>query len=227
MDEPRRRFLHRFKHGESVQRYRGEFGFIFITLLRTKNAQIHVTLMYDVDCKYGKILDFRIDPKLGLIQCSKGDKTYWYIYVYVHAHIHAANVQCTCQYFTAAFGQHLADDALMEMSQDSLMKWILARSICLMKGIHSMSQVASDGIVNKVPLCMSIDKLKTKSGVALFLHAEKLLVHSHMWRLTGYWYPKRLCNQTIVNSDWKKLLTTSAVTRIHVWRLRNAAFLCH
>ena len=28
----------------------------------------------DVDGRYGKILDFRISPELGLIRCSKGDK---------------------------------------------------------------------------------------------------------------------------------------------------------
>ena len=69
MDEPARRVLHRFKHGESVQEYRSEFGFIYITLLRTKNVQIRVKF---VDTE--KILDFRIGPKFGLIRCSKGDK---------------------------------------------------------------------------------------------------------------------------------------------------------
>ena len=54
MDEPARRVLHRFNHGESVQKYRGEFGFIFITLLRTKNAEIRGKFVYDVDSKYGK-----------------------------------------------------------------------------------------------------------------------------------------------------------------------------
>ena len=58
MDEPARRVLHRFKHGESVQQYRGEFGFTFITLLRTKNAKIRVNLVCDVDGKYGKTIEF-------------------------------------------------------------------------------------------------------------------------------------------------------------------------
>ena len=62
MDEPARRVLHRFEHGESVQQYRSEFGFIFITLLRTKNVEIRVKFVCDVDGKYGKILDFRIGP---------------------------------------------------------------------------------------------------------------------------------------------------------------------
>ena len=75
MDEPARRALHRFKHGESVQQYRGEFGFIFITLLRTKNAKIRVKFVCDVDGKYGKILDFLSGPLIGLIRCSRGDKT--------------------------------------------------------------------------------------------------------------------------------------------------------
>ena len=58
MDEPVRRVLHRFKHGESVQQYRGEFGFIFITLLRTKNAEIRVKFVCDVDDKYEKNIGF-------------------------------------------------------------------------------------------------------------------------------------------------------------------------
>ena len=44
MDEPARRVFHRFKHGESVQKYRGEFGFIFITLLRIKMLKYVVNL---------------------------------------------------------------------------------------------------------------------------------------------------------------------------------------
>ena len=96
-------------------------------------------------------MDFRIDLKLGLIQCSKGDRTY--CYVYVHVHIHAANVQCTCQYFTAAFGQHLADDALMEMSQDSD-EMNTRQQHMPDERIHNMSQVASDAIVNKSPQCL-------------------------------------------------------------------------
>ena len=48
MDEPARRVLHRFKHGESVQQYRGEFGFIFITLSRTKNGEKRDKLVCDV-----------------------------------------------------------------------------------------------------------------------------------------------------------------------------------
>ena len=74
MDEPVRRVLHRFKHGESVHPYRSESGFNFITLLLTKNGQIRVKFECDVDGKYEKILDFRIGPKIGLIRCSKGDK---------------------------------------------------------------------------------------------------------------------------------------------------------
>ena len=74
MDEPARRLLHRFKLGESVQQYRGEFGFNVITLLRTKNARIRVNFVCDVDGKNGKILDFRIGLKFGVIRCSKGDK---------------------------------------------------------------------------------------------------------------------------------------------------------
>ena len=74
LDEPARRVLHRFKHGESVQQYRGEFAFTFITLLQTKTAEIRVKFVCDVDGKYGKILDFRIGSKFGLIRCSKGDK---------------------------------------------------------------------------------------------------------------------------------------------------------
>ena len=58
MDESARRVLHRFKHGESVQKYRGEFGFIFITLLRTKIAEIRVKFACDVDGKYGKNIGF-------------------------------------------------------------------------------------------------------------------------------------------------------------------------
>ena len=58
MDEPARRVLHRFKHGESVQQYRRESGFNFITHLRTKSAQIRVKFMYDVDGKYGKNIGF-------------------------------------------------------------------------------------------------------------------------------------------------------------------------
>ena len=54
MDELARRVLHGFKHGESVQQYQGEFSFIFITLLRTKNAEIRVKFVCDVDGKYGK-----------------------------------------------------------------------------------------------------------------------------------------------------------------------------
>ena len=73
MDEPARRVPPRYKHGESVQQYRGEFGFIFITLLRTKNAEMRVKFVCDVHSKYGKILDFRIGPKIGLIRCSKVD----------------------------------------------------------------------------------------------------------------------------------------------------------
>ena len=78
MDKPTRRVLHRFKHGESVQQHRGEFGFIFITLwlLRTKNAEIRVKFVCDVNGKYGKILDFRIGPKIGLIRRLKGDRKY-------------------------------------------------------------------------------------------------------------------------------------------------------
>ena len=74
MDEPTRRVLHRFKHGESVQQHRGELGFIFITLSRTENAEIRVKFVCDVDGNTEKILDFRIGPKIGLIRCSKGDK---------------------------------------------------------------------------------------------------------------------------------------------------------
>ena len=58
MDEPARRVLHRFKHGESVQQYRGEFGFIFITLLRTKNAEKRAKFVCDVDGRYGKNIGF-------------------------------------------------------------------------------------------------------------------------------------------------------------------------
>ena len=58
MDVPARRVLHRFKHGESVQQYRGEFGFIFIALLRTKNAEIRAKFVYDEDGKYGKNIGF-------------------------------------------------------------------------------------------------------------------------------------------------------------------------
>ena len=58
MDEPARRVLHRFKVGESVQQYRGELGFIFITLLQTKNAEIRVKFVCDVDGKYGKNIGF-------------------------------------------------------------------------------------------------------------------------------------------------------------------------
>ena len=47
-DEPARR-VHRFKHGESVQQYGNEFGFNFITLLRTKKCRNGVKLVYDVD----------------------------------------------------------------------------------------------------------------------------------------------------------------------------------
>ena len=37
MDEQAaRRVLHRFKYGESVQQYRGEFGFIFIPFYEQK-----------------------------------------------------------------------------------------------------------------------------------------------------------------------------------------------
>ena len=74
MDEPARRVLHRFKHGESVHSYRSKSGFNFITLLRTKSAQIRAKIVYGVDGRYGKILDFRIGPEIGLIRCSKGDK---------------------------------------------------------------------------------------------------------------------------------------------------------
>ena len=42
------------KHGESVQQYRGEFGFIFITLLRSRNAEKRAKFVCDVDGKYGK-----------------------------------------------------------------------------------------------------------------------------------------------------------------------------
>ena len=58
MDEPARRVLHRFKHGESVQQYRGEFGFIFITLLQTKNGEKRAKFVCDVDDKYGKNIGF-------------------------------------------------------------------------------------------------------------------------------------------------------------------------
>ena len=58
MDEPARRVLHRFKHDESVKQYRGEFGYIFITLLRTKNSEIRVKFVCDVDGKYGKNIGF-------------------------------------------------------------------------------------------------------------------------------------------------------------------------
>ena len=51
MDEPERRVLHRFKHGEYVQQYRGEFGFIFITLSRTKNGKKRAKFVCDVDGK--------------------------------------------------------------------------------------------------------------------------------------------------------------------------------
>ena len=54
MDEPARRVLHRVKHDESVQQCRGEFGFIFITFSRTKNAEIRVKFVCDVDGKYEK-----------------------------------------------------------------------------------------------------------------------------------------------------------------------------
>ena len=58
MDEPARRVLHRFKHGESVQQYRGEFGFIFITISRTKNGEKRAKFVCDVDGKYGKNIEF-------------------------------------------------------------------------------------------------------------------------------------------------------------------------
>ena len=58
MDEPARRVLHRFKHGESVNPYRSESGFVFITLLQTKSAQIRVKFVYDVDGRYGKNIGF-------------------------------------------------------------------------------------------------------------------------------------------------------------------------
>ena len=58
MDEPAKRVLHRFKHGESVHPYRSEFGFNFITLLRTKNAHLRIKCVCDVDGKYVKNIGF-------------------------------------------------------------------------------------------------------------------------------------------------------------------------
>ena len=76
MDEPARRVLHHFKHGESVQQYRGEFGFIFITLSRTKkkNAEIRVKFVRDVDGKYGKNTGFPYWSLNRPDTVSKGDK---------------------------------------------------------------------------------------------------------------------------------------------------------
>ena len=78
MDEPARRVLHRFKHGDSVQQYRGEFRYIFITLFRTKMPKYVLNLCVTWTANTEKILDFRIGPKIGPIQCSKGDK---YLYL--------------------------------------------------------------------------------------------------------------------------------------------------
>ena len=73
MDEPARRVLYRFMHGESVQQYRSEFGFNVITLLRRKMYRNGLKLVYDVhvDVECRKIMDCRIIPNFGLIRCSK------------------------------------------------------------------------------------------------------------------------------------------------------------
>ena len=43
---------------ESVYPYRNESGLIFITLLRTKNVEIRVKFVFDVNGKYGKNIGF-------------------------------------------------------------------------------------------------------------------------------------------------------------------------
>ena len=47
---------------------------VFISPFYNQNAEIRDKFVCDVDGKYGKILNFRIGPKIGLIRCSKGDK---------------------------------------------------------------------------------------------------------------------------------------------------------
>ena len=58
MDEPARRVLYCFKHGEFVRQYRGEFSFIFITLSRTKNDEKRAKFVCDVDSIYGQFIGF-------------------------------------------------------------------------------------------------------------------------------------------------------------------------
>ena len=58
MDERARRVPRRLKHGECVQQNRGEFGFIFITLLRTNHAEIRVKFVCDINGTHGQNIRF-------------------------------------------------------------------------------------------------------------------------------------------------------------------------
>ena len=74
MDEPERRVVHRFGTASLFSSIEASFVLFLSPFYEQKNAKKNVLNLCDIDGKYGKILDFRIGPEIGLIRCSKDDK---------------------------------------------------------------------------------------------------------------------------------------------------------